>query len=146
MGGKRPFVAEGILEFAVTVAPEHFLDWHHSLGSGSDGALENFVNVGQVEVNGDGRSVKLLGRAAAEFGKLIAEHEEGIADFEFGVHNGLAIGTGHTTDLFGAEDVFVKVDSRRGVADVQVRGDGMKTVRNWFCCHIKRYPFSGATY
>src|SRR6266516_671176 len=134
MSGKRPLVAEGILELAVTIAPKHFLDGHHGLGAGGDSALKNFVNIGQVEVNSDGGSIELLRRAAAELGKLVTEHEDGIADLELGVHDAFAIGARHATDFFCAEDILVKIDSGRGVADVQVRSDGMKTVRDWFCC------------
>ena len=105
------------------------------MGSGGDRPLKKFVNVWHVEVNGDGSAVKLLRRAAAEFGKFVTKHEDRIADFEFRVHNAFAIGTGHAADFFCTEHVLVKFDGGRGVADIQVRGDGVKTVRNWFRCH-----------
>ena len=69
------------------------------------------------------RQVKLLG-------EIVVEHDGGIADAHFDVHE-FASGPGPAGYLDGAESVLQEVGESRGAFDRQVRRDGMETGRNW---------------
>src|SRR5688572_11735870 len=56
-----PDVPEGVAQLAVAVAPEHVLQRHHHLRTGIDGALEGRIDLGDMEMDGDGRAAKSLG-------------------------------------------------------------------------------------
>jgi hypothetical protein len=140
-------VAEGIDELAVAVAPEGVAQRHQGLGAGGHGALPYRIGVAHVEVHDDRRALEGERPAAAVVGKIVAQHEHGIADAHFGVHDP-AVRAGHAGYLDGAEALAVKVERPgRAFAD-QVRGDGVEAFgdgagrlfhvgspdRLWGCC------------
>jgi hypothetical protein len=61
-------------------------------------------------------------RRQAEFGgEVVGEHQQGIADAHFDVHE-LAAGPGRTGDLNGVEGALRKVAVSRGAVDAELRG------------------------
>src|SRR6266498_4128163 len=53
MCGDRPLMAKRVFEFAVTIAPEHVLEWHRYLRPRSRGVRDERVDVLDIEVNCD---------------------------------------------------------------------------------------------
>src|SRR5438270_2056552 len=84
----RPVMPERVDEFPVAVAPEHVGDGHRDFGAGFDGAVESGIDVGGVDVDGDGRAVECARRAraaGAHVGEFVGEHEPGIAEAQLAV-------------------------------------------------------------
>src|SRR6266576_4661433 len=57
MHGHRPLVAKRVFEFAVTIAPEHVLDWHRDLCPRSSGVSDERVNVFDIKMYCDRRAL-----------------------------------------------------------------------------------------
>lgn len=131
VGGDAPEVSEGVLDEAGAVAVELVLDGLEEFGSVGGGALDDFVDIGEVDVEADGAAADGggAGVSGAHAGVLVGEHNAGGADLELGVAD-FAVGAGHAHDFGGAEDVLVVVDGAGGSIDDEVRGDGVVVLGN----------------
>ena len=82
------------------------------------------VDVGRLQVEGDGRARPGPGRGVADVGELVGQHHQRPAEVELGVADPTV---GHLDGLApeaGAEDVGVPVDRPAGVGDGEVGGEG----------------------
>src|SRR5437867_8157161 len=84
-GCDGPGETERILHVAVAVAPELIGEWESDHASGVDRLREGGVGVRHVEAEHN-RPVSFGDRRRAEFGKIVGEHEHGVADADRGVH------------------------------------------------------------
>ena len=50
MSGQRPLVAEGVLELAIAIAPEHVLDGHGGGGTGIDCLLVALIYIFDIRM------------------------------------------------------------------------------------------------
>src|SRR5438132_3507249 len=129
--GEAPPVAGRILHLAVAVAPEHVGEGHDDLRAGLHRPLERLVDVGHVDVQVTGGPAHRSRRPASHARLLIAQHEDGVADLELGVHEGLAVGPGYAHQLLGAQGALVEVDRLGPVTDGERGGDRAEPVRDW---------------
>src|SRR5713226_9831207 len=65
MGRQGPFLAEGVLDAADPVSPEHVADGHEALGARRQRPLDRGVDVLDVDVEVHGAAAQRLGRAGA---------------------------------------------------------------------------------
>ena len=70
----RPPMPEGILEHAITIAPEHVGHRHDHLGARGHGARRDRVDVLHIQVNGDGGALQCLRPERIPFGHLVDQH------------------------------------------------------------------------
>src|SRR6185437_6735065 len=131
-----PGVAEGIDEASVAVAPELVSHGHALASAGRDGLLESGVNVRHVEVQSAGASAESLRRLDTHLRIFFTEKDDGVADFEFGVHD-FAVGARHAHEFLCAEGFFIEIDGFGCVADDQAGSDRVESFRNRFLgrCH-----------
>ena len=132
MGGEGPEMAEGVLHRAVAVAPEHVLRGHGDGGAGFGCLLDGLVAVLGVDMHSDGRRAErfgMAGLAAAPLGEVVGDHDDGVTDFDLGVHEfARAVGRVHAADLLGSEGLLVEIDCLGGAVDAKVGGDGVEAV------------------
>ena len=129
VGGDGPAMAEGIGQAAIAVAPEHVLRRHDGCRTGSDGALVDRVAVLDIEMDGDRRAADLERPAlAAHLGKLVVQHQGGIADAQHGMHQPLAVGRRHPPELRCAEGLLVEFDRLGRAGHRQVRRQTVEPV------------------
>src|SRR5712692_6144599 len=86
VGGQPPAMTGGIFDLAESVAPEHVRDGHDDLGAGAHRLLEGGVHVGHVGVQVTGGRAHRGRRPASHARLLLAQHEDGVADLQLGVH------------------------------------------------------------
>src|SRR5215207_1762566 len=142
--GDRPRVAEGILDEAEAVAPEHVVRLHQRRRAGVDRLLVGGVGVLDVGHDVDARPAELLRSLRARLRERIGEHEDRVADLELRVHD-RAVWSGHAAALLGAERALVEVDRGRRVVDGEIRHEGAVTLgdRLWHVptsCGWGRHP------
>src|ERR1700754_7365 len=105
-------MAEGVLYYAVPVAPELVFERMDHGGARVDGLLELRVDIGDNEVNGHRRTAERLGcrrLAPTHFREVVVEHHRRPVDPEGGVDQ-LAVRTGHPAMLDRAERLHVEID------------------------------------
>src|SRR5271170_7468618 len=127
--GRRPTVAERILELAIAIAPEHVRKRHGDLRSRVDRAPDERVHVVDIEVNGDRRTLESLWADCAVIGKFVDQHDRRITDPDHGMHK-LSVGTRHSGYFHRLERSLVKLDRSDGAGAGQVRRHGMHTFRD----------------
>src|ERR671911_533680 len=127
--GDRPRVAEGILDEAEAVAPEHVVRLHQRRRAGVDCLLVGGVGVLDVGHDVDACSAELLRRLRACLGERVGKHQDRVTDLELSVHD-RAAWAGHAAALLGAESALVEVDRGRRVFDGQIRHEGAVTLRD----------------
>ena len=103
-------------------------------GSGSDRLIEDRVNVLDINHQADGRALQSRWAEGIHFRELIGQHDHGIADPNFGMHD-LAAGAIHAHDFSRAECPLVTLQSLRGTGKNQVRRHRMVSIRNWLHGH-----------
>lgn len=124
-------MAKRVFHHAVAVAPERVGDGHPHGATGFDGAVEGGVGVREIEVQEDARAAPAFGRKGVRR-HFAAEHEDGIADGQLGVHHVFAIGR-HEPRIFPrAESFFVELNGRRTVGHDDVRGERVESIGNGF--------------
>ncbi len=74
-------MAKGVRELAVAVAPELIGNRHFDFRAGLDSAIEGRIDIFEINVQTGRGSADGLRRQAAEVGELIAQHDDGVADF-----------------------------------------------------------------
>src|SRR5262249_15485563 len=126
---ERPLVTKGIDEVGHAIAPEHVHRWRDGLGAGLHRAIEGLIDVFTVDHEARGRPVERLWRRAAPLRVLVAEHDDGVADANLGVHH-LAVGRVHAHGLLGAEGLLVERNGLGRVADGQIRRDDVVALGN----------------
>src|SRR5829696_4273016 len=129
MRGDRPRVAEGILDEAEAVAPEHVVRLHQRRRAGVDRLLVGGVGVLDVGHDVDACSAELLRSLRARLRERVGKHEKGVTDLELRVHDRSAW-AGHAGALLGAESALIEVDRGRRVFDGQIRHEGAVTLRD----------------
>src|SRR5882762_5804041 len=122
-------MAKRIGQLAVTVAPEHICDRHFYFGASLYGAIKGCVHAVQVNVQSHADAAGGLGRERAILRELIAQHDDGIANAQFSMHD-LAVRALHDALLYGSESLLVELDGASSIADGQKRSDGVITLRN----------------
>src|SRR5258708_19326946 len=75
-----------------------------------------------------------LRRESAELRKLVAEHDDRVADHQLGVHD-FAVRAFHDASFFCAEGLLVKFDRADRVAHGKKRGESVVSIGNWFYGH-----------
>src|SRR5690606_1943814 len=106
--GDAPFVAEGVLDLAVAIAPEGVHRLHHRRGTRLDGLLEGSVRILHIKVESHWSSAQGKG-ALADALPLAAEHDGRVTDADLGVHDALAVRARHAEGLFSAEGLLVEL-------------------------------------
>src|SRR5947209_4517945 len=128
-------MAEWILELAVAIAPELFHHGHLYLGAGFHCAIECGVNIFDVDVQTHACPATLrFGANDSEIGKFVGEHDDGVADLQFRVHD-LAIWSFHYAAFFGAKRSLVKINRTFSIADGHEWGKCVVSLWNWFHGH-----------
>src|SRR5271169_2416524 len=102
-------MSEWVLESAITITPEHVLERHRDLRPRVDGTPDECVNVLDIKLNGDGRTLERFGSERAVVGIFVDKHNRGIADPDHGVHE-LSVGASHTPQFLSIEGSLVEVD------------------------------------
>src|SRR5262249_37038096 len=85
MSGHVPDMTKGILETASAVAIELVLHRLSHLRSGHDGALDETVNVFDIERNRDGCAAQRFRTANIHIWKFVGHHNARVADLDFRV-------------------------------------------------------------
>ena len=132
VGREGPLVAEGVLDDAEAVAPEHVRRGHLHDGPCGDGPLDDGVHVGDVAVDverGPAQRLRVAGLPAAHLGEVVAEVDEGVPDAELGVHEP-AVGARHPHDLLRAEGLLVELHRVHGALHDDVGDDPLAPFRN----------------
>src|SRR5580658_8105932 len=139
-------MAEGIGQPAETIAPKHVRWFRRDLGAGADRLLEGRVDIFHVQENAGGRATQSVRRTATAAGHFIRQHDDRVADFEFGMPD-LSRRPLHANFLLCSESSLVEVNCAGCIVHGQIGRDRMKPVRNWFyfSWHI-RSPFKKTTY
>src|SRR5439155_6626951 len=110
MRSDAPLVAKRINKLPVTVPPKHVHGWHRAFGAFRDRFVKNGVNVGHIDHHAGGRWCSALRRHRTHLRVFVTQHQDVIADLEFGVGD---LGTAeivHTHHFGRAVNVLVELD------------------------------------
>src|SRR4029453_4728655 len=119
---ERPFVAEGIDDLAMAVAPEHVLKRLGDLCARIQRALPESIDV--VGKNAE-RAVDTADRERrndSQLGELVGDHHGRVTEAKRDLHEP-AVGNGYTTAFLSVESSDVPVGRGGGVATHEVNGD-----------------------
>src|SRR5207302_8612693 len=108
MGGDSPLLTKRVGELAVAIAPEHVLKRHLHASARIYGAVENSVRIRNVKVEIHGIA-RACGGAGSQLTQGGVHENDGIADFEFGVHD-FAIRAWMALILRGANGLLGEID------------------------------------
>lgn len=128
-GHQRPAEAEGVRDHGAAFAP--------GVGGGSaedrcarfDGPSGSGVAIDNEEVEAQRAATDAFRAQRAPGGCFVAEHDDGVADLKFAVHDG-AVLTGHAVALDGAEGGLVEIHRGRGVGEIEGWSELVKAARD----------------
>ncbi len=120
-----PAVAEWIFKLTIAVAPKHILEGHLHGRACIHRPRERGIRVPDEKMDGYGRAIVGLWSQRTHFGKLIVQHDDGIANLDRGMQEP-SIGRGQSHQLDGSERFFVELDGVRRAGAYQIRRYGME--------------------
>src|SRR5262245_40773198 len=128
VSGDSPCEPEGVFDPTVTVAPKLIGDRHFDFAARSNRLSKSSINIRHVEVKRQ-RPIAFCNRQRAELGKIVIEHQVGVANANVRVHE-LAAGSRRSRDFYSAERAFEEIDIFRGALYRKVRRQRAETLRN----------------
>src|ERR1700722_5700264 len=147
MRGDRPFVAEGIFQPSVTIAPELVHDRHFNFRARLHRAIESGINPVKIDVKCARRPADRLWRESAKLREFVAQHDDGVPDLQFRMHD-LAVGTFHGASIRGAKGLFIEFDGTGCIADREGGCDAVVSIGNGLYGHreTSRVKFGGTDF
>src|SRR5258706_1904783 len=134
---KSPNVAERIAKPSIAGAPKCIVRRHDDRSARAKSLLHHLIDVlwlVECEMDRNRGAPRCTGcggaASTAHLGKIIREHQRAVVDFEFGMHDTLAVLGEHQRDLFGIESLFVEFDGFESTLHGQVRHDPMLAHNN----------------
>src|SRR5688572_11190869 len=134
--GDGPDVTGRILDPCGAVAPELVLERHEDRCPCSDGALEDLIDVLDIEVEHDRRASVILWRAARGARPFTFDHHHGRPDRDRCMTD-LSVRPGSSETIFGAKSCLAEFDLRHRVSAEQPRNDDLDPIGDPFVlfCH-----------
>src|SRR5437879_4851485 len=130
----RPFVAKGVSELAITIAPELIRNGHFNLCSGFYRAIESSIDVLNIDVQAHGRAADGLRRESAELWIFVAQHDQRISDLHLSMHH-FSVGSLRNSSLLSSECLLVELDCSFCVAHGEKRSERVIALGNGFYGH-----------
>jgi hypothetical protein len=139
MSRERPVMPERIAQLAVAVSPKHICERLLDFGAGFDGGIKDGVDIIDVQKNAGGGAAQGLRGTAFATWRLVAQHQNRIADFDLGVPN-FSIRDIHAKDFGRAEGPFIEIDGARRIGKGEIGSHCMVAGRNRL--HLTSHKFT----
>src|SRR5580765_5324705 len=137
MYGNSPLVSEWIFKGAVAIAIGLVLHRLLERCAECDCALHGLVHIVHIEQQADRRISQRPWANDIQLWKFVRQHYVRVTKLELRVANA-SVRLRHAHDLYGAEDLFVKIDCGSRALDHQIGRNIVISLWNWFyfICHV----------